>query len=251
MAVLYYFPGATGATHEHLEQAGLAHLVPPGEPGPEFADILAGGPDGGRGLLATWRGLDPDHGPKTLGLRPEIRWQPARPDPSQGLAAGRYWLGIEADRPTTPTSLQRKQRFAGDPVRLADGQEWIVPIANQLPHSHGLDAHGEHCRRLDPAYQWFWEESERFAQAMAAKLDEYERDGRKGKKIPILLKDAWHYCCRVLALNYRLDAELIDALGLLDDGAMVRLVTATLEAPQCVATIDEKKKPVALEIPVT
>ncbi len=261
MAMLLYFPGVRGASDDHLRAAGLADLVTktpggPDEPGPEWTEVLGRGPDGGRGMVCCWRTGDPALDPSPFGVALDRQtWKPVPSNAAKGLAAGRYWIGVESGRPVAPLALQRKGRYPGTPVKLLDGQEWIIPRAQAMPHRHGLNANGEHERRAVAAFEWFVAEAQRYSQIIFAELHALQvlrpSQSDLAGGVQITLTAAWDYCCRVLALNYRLTPEMIDALELIDDAAMRSIICATIELPAIGEVRDQKKSSAALTIPVT
>jgi hypothetical protein len=239
-----YLPNRQGADPLHLAAVGLDDLA--SDKGPEFSDCFEGGPDGGRGLLVAWRTGDIKRDPP-LDAR-KFTWQAAKADTARGLAAERFYFGVVAGENVTPADIARRDSVAGYPVTLKDGQIWRIPAAQHLPHRHGLGNDGRYSRQVEDRYADFWQQSEGYAVEFFRALDQLDLL-KAARKIPagaedavsFTLEDAWNYCCRALAINYRVTPEIVDFLGLLDDAAMRNVIKATIDLIAILETRDQKK----------
>lgn len=235
-----YLPGRPARNASALEAVGLLGLCK--DSGPEFADILGKGPDGGHGLLATWRKVT-DSGGLTVG---EYTWKPAKADKARSLPAKRFWLGTPLAG-IAPQDIERKQQFRGYGITLADGHKWIIPPAVNLPHKHGLDDDGEPARIIADEWRAYWERSEQFAVEFFHAFDLIAHGQQEAK---FTLKDAWRFACEALAINYRIAPEVVDALGLLTDEGVNNIVCAAIDWPTMIKNGGNQKKTEEITIPV-
>ncbi len=242
-----YLPGKQGANPAHLESVGLGSLGTDG--GVQFADAHSHTPDGKSGLMAVW-GVQPAMNPAFYD------WQPAKACSRRELSAGRFWFGQHAESPLTPKDCERKVIQLGYGIPLRDKQVWRIPAAVNLPHYHGLNGDGEYERWVADEYREFWRQSERYAVEFFKAIDQLEQLRLRRPDLPtdstveFTLKDAWEFCCAALAINYRLTPELIDLLGLIDDGAMRNIIKAAIDLPVILEANDQKKTE-EFSIPVT
>lgn len=234
-----YIPGKPARNASALEAVGLHGLCK--ESGPEFADILAKGPDGGSGLLATWRKVT-DNGGLTVG---EYTWKPAKADKARGLAAKRFWVGVP-HAGLTPQSLERKTQYRGYGMLLADGNRWAIPPAVNLPHQIGLDDDGEPRRFISDEWRPYWERCEQFAAEFLVAIDSVRNGATETK---LTLKDTWQFACEALSINYRLCSEVIDLLGLVNEDAAVEVVKAAIDLPVLAGIVPSDKDTFTIQIP--
>lgn len=110
---MYYIPGQTvPPSPEARASLGLSHV--------DFTTcrqcrVLQNGPDGGGGII-----IDAGRGPAPLCKLDAQTW-------TQG-PGGRWWYGYWAEERPTPATMLRK-RIDGYPVRLRDGNDWLVAPA--------------------------------------------------------------------------------------------------------------------------
>lgn len=225
---LIYIPAITGADPQHLVRVGLGSLLDPGV-SLEGADVLAHGPDGGRGMVFRW--CDSDHPERSpaLGVFKHQEWAPCKP--TDGMEAGRFWMGKEVHNPPKPDDLLRGTNYGGLPVKLA-GHLWMVPVARQLKHSWGLDEFGIPCRRINRRYQAFYDKA-------MANFETFKgfKDGNS-----ITIVGGWPFAIEALSLNYRVDHNLVDWLELFDsDEDLMWTVGATFEFSHYLAIESQKK----------
>lgn len=243
---LLYFPGASGQTRMHFDKAGIGDLIGSykidsqvvQDDVPGMIDV-AHGPDGGSGVLCGVNSIL-DMPPKAM-LPPQFqRWQPVKPDPTLDLPGGRYWIGRDVRHPVTPQALVRRALQYSLPVRLDDGNEWLVPVARQLPKIWGKDDSGHRASRARPEYADFCERSEAIFQSVIA------TDGQN-----FVVEDVFGYCSMALAINYKVNEDILDFLELLTDDSMPRITGATLETKFIKDALDQKKSSDSAEVPAT
>jgi hypothetical protein len=223
-----HFPNETDATPRLLERHGLSALVD------NCSFGLDKGEGGRQGVMCSWYGVDDMPGPTV-----QRNWTQ--------LPGKECWMGVEAGRPATPKDLARKQFIPGGQfVVMADGQEWFVPIAAQMPMLWGHDDEGGRIRKPRPEFSGYFEKTQKYYQALVAGIDAAVEAGRD---TDIQWPNAFEFCAESLALNYRLTEELACLLGLLDDSAAIRLISTVV----CKLDITEfalKKNDHTLTVPV-
>lgn len=219
-----YIPGVRGADPEHLRRVGLAGILDP-KLGIDSVDVLSNGPDGGWGVCFYWPGC-----PRFGVHKKHQEWSPAKPDGE--LPAGRFWMGRDNDAPVTPEALLRPDHLGGKSVQLDDGREWLIPVARSLPHRYGKDEQGRIARIVKHDYRSFYDRALHFYERFLA-LSVGGED--------ITLTDAWGFAVEALSMNYRLDENIIDWLGLLTDDNIVLLIGATFEFTT-ICALDVQKK---------
>lgn len=219
-ALQVYLPGGRGCDPQQLVAVGLADLLD-SEVGVSAVDVLQDGPDGGGGVCFFW-------GTTGYGVHLDSQsWIPAKP--SGSLTAGRFWLGWPTGQQPGPSDLERPKGLGGLPVKLDDGNEWTIPVARQVPHKFALDAAGSPVRVVKTRYAQFWQDALGY-------YEMFQRIGQGGGEITVA--GGWSYAGQALAYNYRINADLIDALELISDECIVWLIGATLEISQ----IEAQKK---------
>lgn len=233
---LLYFPSAKDTDRTLLKAAGLDDLARDGAP--SACGVLANGPDGGGGVILHWP--DPLHPERNAepGHFPDRQvWYSAKPDPKRGLAARRFWLGLEVSRPPTPEDLRRRRLVAGKDIFLGDGHVWHVPAARQLPMVLGLDAEtGEFARNIHADYRSFWE----------ASTTVYGWFFPEAGQPAIPYAEAFELAAIFLGLNYRVSREIVDLLGLFTTDNLVEVCSAIIDYEAVVevlaARLGAKKK---------
>lgn len=204
MSYLLYLPGVTTGGDDAFARLGLYDLVKDGGP---FCSHGAG-PDGGHGLLAAWGSVEE---------MPELTW---REETQEWLEVGAYWLGKNG-RAIEPRTLARATQKAGIWVELADGKRWLIPVARQLPHLWGVGADGEPGRTPAKPFAEFCATSRRVYETFAGSAP--------GEGLAFTDADGWKYVCQALAINYHVNPNVVSFLGIIDDDAFVRVLTATIE----------------------
>jgi hypothetical protein len=229
-----YIPGARGASPDRLTEVGLD--VHDAQASVEAIEVFHNGPDaaqGGSGCGVCFFWLDPEQpefNPRP-GVHPgQQEWTPAKA--SGKLPAGRFWMGRELAYAVEPASLLRKSHETSTPVELADGQIWYIPAVRRLPCKFALDDRGNPARRIEPRYEWFYQQAEAYLNLFLTR--------EPGSAIEI--EQAWPFALRALSMNYRVDANIVDWLGLLNDLTIVNLIGATFEWTTLERVEAQKKK---------
>jgi len=249
-----YFPGVQGSSPQHFDRVGLVGLAE----NAQFCDVLQHGPDGGRGVVATWptgKTATDSH----PGMHEAIRWVAAKPDEERKLAAGRFWMGFDEARPLTPVDVARKAQAEGCWRVLRDGQAWKIPSCPRLPSRATLHpGTGKFCFATEPRYAEFARRANTYAVEMFKQFGELDLlrsvkpDIEADATVGLEIEEAWQHCCDALSINYRLTPELIDAMELLDQTTMVAVVLSTFDYDQIIECAELKKKPTAtISLPVS
>ena len=219
---LIYIPGERNQTSEPLKRVGLGPALYR-QFAPDALLVHKDGPDGGGGMLYAWRDVTKvDAGPPLcLG---DCQWTPAKA--YDDLEAGRFWMGRDPRRPVSPAGLLKRKHFGGVPVRMDDGQSWQVPIARQLPHKFGVAG-----REVKAEFAAFYARAEHYYNEVL--------NVRQG--LGLELEGVYPFACQALALNYRVNEDIVDWLGLLSDDNMLFAVGATFELVD-IRTVEAQKK---------
>lgn len=234
MFPVYYIPGRKTAHDDLLREVGLDF-----GPGYSHTELVGGGPDQaagvpGRGVLIHWPSPIAPHATPNVGMQASWQWAKAKPDPEQGLPAGRFWMARMPGCPITPEGVSRRERYPGTDVRLDDGNLWHVPIPRALPHELTLNAQGQWTRQIREPFVEYYNVVLRFMSSLLERGSPLRKD--------LHIADAFRLAEMALALNYRLNRHVIDWLGLLkDEEALFRVACAATEIHAFVA-IDEQKK---------
>lgn len=227
---LVYIPGVTGASLDHLSRVGLGGLLDP-HVSPDSCDMLRHAPDKGQGVVFYWIDhQNPANTPFHLGNHPDIDWSPAKPKGE--LLAGRFWLGLCNGQRVTPDALERSGNLGGASVLLEDGNRWLVPVAKALPKKYEIDKEtGAPVLAVYTRYQTYYDLSYRNYLAMA----------RQETTATVSVTGAWDFAEMALGFNYRINADVIDWLGLLGDLSMIRLMIGSYDADVMEAIEAQKK----------
>lgn len=210
-----------------LDEVGLGDLRT--DSAPLFVDVPANGPDGGRGVLCGWDDpLEPSKNPPLVVRMEHQDWAPAVAH--DGLPEGRFWLGQMKNAPVRPHDLQRRRVYEGVPVRLADGNEWVMPTVRALPKRYGFARDGKIGGTVCPEYRDLCEKAE----AIHAQLME------EGSRV-FEIEGGWLFGVQALALNYRVNADIVDWLGLVRDECLLNFVGGPLEL-QVIRDVEEAQK---------
>ncbi len=205
-----YIPGGAGPDATQLDRVGLGDLLRENDSNPQGFDVLDHGPDGGRGVIFTWRknifALDP-----LLGYQPQSqKWIPAVPDAHRKLPEKRFWFGYEPARPPVPEDLRRDTTFAGYELKLADGQKWVMPNVLMLPHVFIQNHEGLEVPEVKEKFRTVYEQGMEVFYILEAHL-------RDKESCPLPATRIREYCGRMLGMNYRLNSAIAYQLRLWDD----------------------------------
>jgi len=191
----------------------------------EKSEVLANGPDGGAGFVIGWGAVG-----RLTAYRPD-RQEWHRCAPCGELPGGRAWIGWDTSERPTPAILARSKQLPGEGVLLADGHEWLIPIATQLPRIMGLDPEtGRVSSVVAPQYKPFLEDA---WQTLASFVD------RQGK-IYVEYEPGFAAAVRVLSMNYRITRDLASVLGIISDSHLWTIPATCCEA-EAMADLAQKK----------
>ena len=258
-------------SHEDLCAAGLGHAFDPsgrGVPAPTLADIT-GGPDGQAGVIAacdsrvkriryepdrqTWKKMPAAVSTQSSVLSPQ----------SSALSPLSIYLGWYTAEPPTPADLARPKMLAGNPVQLADGNDWTVPLARAwiegedgdesgwltvLPQHAGLDERGEWATDgVVTRYRRLWE--------LACKYWDAALAADRGDDGTLAFEFAELNDAAVLALrtNYYIGRAEVSALGLFETYTARDVMEALIDMATVREWLDResrKKKEAPVPAPV-
>jgi hypothetical protein len=192
--------------------AGLADMLDPRDAMPAVTEELVAGPDGGRGMLWHWH-ADGDRQPMPLVRKDAQNWYECKP--RGGLPKGRAWIGYETKNPPRPCDLERTKPHPGVPHCLADGREWTVPLVRELPQIIGFDDDGNvssrfNVDRYQRVFDQTWEICERLSEAVAV-----SQASGEPARYTVNRLEYFQYVAELLGLNYRLNVDVLDAMGLM------------------------------------
>ena len=212
---LLYFPNAITNDLTLFERCGIGSLL--GDAGPSWTECHGNGPDGGSGKFAWWGdGLNP-------GLPRD--WKP------YGEGDKRFYIGIDPNDKPKPEELARTKQHEGSVVRLNDGNDWLIPIAKQLPRILGIGK-----PQVKAAYKPFFD-------AAFKALSEWivlENGEFVGWKLD--LDEGFQFAVKALAQNYRICAEVADVLELISTDEILEVVRAATEGMEAEAFMEALKK---------
>ena len=226
---LYFLPAATqgGVDFATLKKYGLAHIVD--TPKQELIHRGCLGPENIQGVIVgaadrwdfgdvknsdaiTWKRF-----PKVVG--------------PEGLSP---WLGyVEANGLPVTSELARSIQLPGEPLSLADGNEWLVPIARdiegncKLPMAIDLDEEtGEWVlSKVRAEYSKIWNHAIGYYTALTVAALAAREANEPTFKFDI--PDGEALVVDALATNYRVSARELATLGVLSTG-MVQAVADVL-----------------------
>lgn len=208
-----YMPGKRRSLPEVLDECGAGWFRDPSD-SLAFAEVLEGGPDGGGGMLA----FDDQCRRPLAAMGPGQKWTPCVE--AEGVEAGQYWVGVWEDCRPTPDDLQRADVVESYPVRLADGQEWLVPIAPLLPKRLTLNrATGQQEDVVLSKHRQFAERSnEIFALLIGDEFHDRLRD-----HLQVVIPGGLRYAADALQKNYRVNLDAVDALELIGHAEAIEI----------------------------
>lgn len=223
---LYFIPNQKHVDAKALDDAGITALT--------SADSLSfvgveRGPEGQPGILFTASAKNADAKMPRIGYYPKQQtWQACN--------HGQFWLGYENSNPPHPASLQRDEFIDGHQVKLADGNEWTVPLARSFPAGSALPA----ALVLGPDGELITEALPEFAKLSQQAEQVFEAYVGEGEDIDT--KNGWEIAINALSQNYRLSAWEISHLRLLSTNNWIDILTALIDGPEIQAFLESKKK---------
>lgn len=219
---LYYLPKhrvAPPLVQLHAASLGHAFDRSPGHRGTQK------GPDGDAGVY-----LGDDTALMRIGTGQE-RW---RKIPGSEAWVGRFLCDEKGlnHKPPGPTDLARKTQLAGHLVKLADGQEWLAPVArgwteeagelrwyHALPQRLELDKEGQWSPgAVLSEYTHLWDLANRWNDTLAAAYTEEDEPSEADEDEPgekqIEFQELVTGAITALAVNYRIGLAEAELLGL-------------------------------------
>ncbi len=225
MGILYYIPGARGEALDERAALGLDESLGRAN---VSARELALGPDGGAGILLA-RG--------DVSYRPEMQeWEEI---------AG-AWLGRWKDVPIPPEDLLRPEPVGGWPVRLDDGNDWLVPVAIPqsdvcaLPRVYRLEPDGSTREEVPAKYQALVKAAGKITAAMRAGLE-----AATSSRVEVEIPEPFDTAVEALRVNYRLGRREASFLGILTTENYMKVFAALVDWEAAQASAREEKEAVA------
>ncbi len=181
-------------------------------------------------------------------LKPE--WAPLEVKPLVDLKAQRWkriqetpgWVGLVGDERPGPTQLGRPRQVQGHWVRLADGNDWLVPVARRVtgdlnfPAALHRDEKGVwSAGEVLPAYRDLWDTACRIWDALFAEIT-------KGRDLTIDVTVEADAAVEALAVNYRVGPTEVELLGLLTTTDVAEVLKALIDWPRVEQALAEQKK---------
>lgn len=225
--LLYFIPGQMTIARPALEALGLGDRFT----ATQQRGIAAKGPSGDGGVLVAEA---PRNG-EELKYEPHLqRWR--------SCDGGKWWVGYDTTMPPGPDDLARADvAIRGYAVKLGDGQPWVIPGCNPmmatpcLPYRRVLNPDGTRTTKVIDRYADFQEQAnalwERFTALdgdLKAFTDELEDDA------------TWPLAERAISVAYRLGPWEIDALDLLDNLSVGRVLMAVLDIETIAKVVAER-----------
>ena len=243
---LFFIPSdESRITIADVERVGLGALIEAASGvGLMLAEAPTSGPEESWGFFAWFDDGSLDAVPPSGPLDGSITWRRAVPDGAR--TAGRFFLGVRANSPPGPRDLARGAQLTGYEVRLADGREWVVPIAQYLPKRQTLDPEtGREVRAVRADHHAFFEAALAYHELIQS---HHGSSPRQLVAAVCEVEGGFDFAVAALAKNYRLTRDLVDMLGLLDDEALWWVIAATVGIPT-VKQIESQKKTACASIP--
>jgi len=223
--LVYYAPGLRTMNRQKMVELGLAHVLADG--GPTYCGMNPG-PDGGEGVAFAVGPVDQED--PGLEICNRANWQE--------LPGSEVWVGFDPEALPKPEELARDRQIQGHQVRLADGQQWNVPVARSISGESYLPQrlrwNGENWfpGGVTEKYEQLFEQACRLWDVLVNASEE-----------TVTLTDECGVVAMALAVNYRVGPGEISVLGLLDTQSEVRAVKALVDWP----ALEVLKKKLALE----
>jgi hypothetical protein len=241
MSTFLYYSG------QSFLPAILKHLAPRLEAGTHQQQVLRG-PDQQAGTLIC--AADRLDAGRLKYRREEQYWHLVE-------AAGRpaYWIGTINGEEPAPEDLARNKRIPGHLVELADGRNWLCPVArgqaaqdgrmvwyHTLPRTIVLDAESDRQWTegpVVPRYARLWQLAGAYWQA---RVGSAMPDAAEGGEVTFDFQEAAAAAVECLTVNYRLSAVEVSMLALLDTEAPRRILDALIDWPTLVKLSSELQK---------
>jgi hypothetical protein len=203
--MLYFLPGNQSPDRSLFEKLGLDYAF---EDLPfDIGQVRPNqGPDGQSGFVVSCSPHPPEYNPAA-----QVWFK-------HPLGAHFGWNKIS---PPKPSHLQRQAMLDGQPVKLIDGNDWIIPVAHSWVIEDDRIRYTEQFTRVLEFIDGDWKPTqvvpshEAFA-CIGKQVFDAWRSGIDGQ---FVIPNATHLCCKTICLNYRLSAVEVGALGLLTNSS--------------------------------
>jgi len=172
---------------------------------------------------------------------------------------GKYWLGFwsAADRRPRPADLERREQVDGHLVALADGADWLVPLARSkwldgseiqptgIPKTLRIGKDGEWLEEIVPRFAAFCENVDRLWTVF--QIDNHLIELTEDDVPPAVSgSEKSDLAVEALSINYALNKWAVSALGLLTNQNREAILGALYDQPNIErmirAILDERKK---------
>ena len=191
-------------------------------------------------------------------------WVPTdNPLPKDAADADRPWIGMFNDNRPTPAELLRADALDGHTVRLADGNDWLIPVARGFHETQGAGlvnvcrlprairrVGGEWQREgVLGRYAALWAGAVRWWDYYTGKVEAAADPGADGETTPVPLSfdESLDLATLALATNYRVGADELGLATLFDEAVVRDVLLALIDWP-FVRTWTPKKKAADLTI---
>ncbi len=205
--MLYFVPDKQTITPKQVNALGLGYAM--GKSGPSYA-AMSTGPGGKPGVVFSFT-------QSNLSRAGKVKWEqhyafPPKPSNDSEIFHPGIWLGLDLGKEDKPADYERAESLDGHRVLLADGNEWLIPVARWVDGSSPLP------RSLKPSPSGGWVEGEVIAQhrdlyEQATRIWDALTEADEGEKVT--LDDGRGVSALALAANYRIGPAEIGVLGLL------------------------------------
>lgn len=237
MQFVYFIPTAQ-VTAEAIQRHGLAVVAP--KPNDSHGGF------GFRGVTVYRHGdginLDPDGQPlegKLLSMDSSMSFDPAVQTWNlvQDEGFEPHWICADPKDLPGPADLARAEMVDGHAVTLADGNDWIVPLARCFPAGSRLPSRITFGANRGVTTEIRAEYRDLFDRAWALAAEFYHMPDEGGEEADgkaeytLTLSDEAGLALDALRLNYRLDWAEANLLGILDTPAITRVLCALIDVP--------------------
>ena len=153
--------------------------------------------------------------------------------------ATRFWVGYFREQRPTQQSLARKSGVPGKPVKLLDGDSWMIPVLREwrltddesqivagtpLPRMIGCDEYGNVCKGdVRPEYRGIWQRSWDFHVGVFSQLS------AEGSVVEVPLVDMYELAVDILNLNYRVLGPELRALEIVSTEEAQEIIRVALD----------------------
>lgn len=239
-SLLYFVPDKkAGLSANEIREIGLDYALD----GPVHQQTVSDGPGGVGVVLADARHCDPGR----------VRYVA---DEQEWLKIPAGWLGRWKGETMEPSDLIRAKPLDGHFVELADGRQWLCPVArthviqqdkvrweHALPVCVGMDENRRWSPgEVVPQYRRLWEISLAW---WDAKMSATAPDAEVGDTIRMDFEGIHTIAAECLAVNYRLGSDEISLLGLFDTDSARKILDALIDLPTVIALGEELEKKTA------